>query len=148
MVDELATYGIETMVTFWPFQSTGSRHWEQFQQSGYLVNAINATAPTSYDGGDQYLVDETNPEVRRAVFDGFWEGYGVYGIKVSLAHTPKVPRAPPPNPCFFLTLTPNTTHAPHAPHTHPPPPPQKKSLFGLTRLSRSTMGAPWRASGF
>ena len=118
MVDELATYGIETMVTFWPFQSTGSRHWEQFQQSGYLVNAINATAPTSYDGGDQYLVDETNPEVRRAVFDGFWEGYGVYGIKVSLAHTP------------------------------PPPPPQKKSLFGLTRLSRSTMGAPWRASGF
>ena len=81
MVDELRTMGIETMVTFWPFQSTGSRHWEEFSSKGYLVNQINATEPTSYDGGDQYLVDETNPEVRSVVFDKYWEGYGTYGIK-------------------------------------------------------------------
>jgi hypothetical protein len=45
------------------------------------VNRINATTPTSYDGGDQYLVDDTNPVVRAAIFDKFWEGYGTYGIK-------------------------------------------------------------------
>lgn len=42
---------------------------------------INATEPTSYDGGDQFLVDETNPDVRAAVFAGFWDGYGQYGVK-------------------------------------------------------------------
>ena len=81
MVDELTAMGIELMVTFWPFQSMGSRHWAEFSQDGYLVNRINATSPTSYDGGAQYLVDETNPVVRKAVFDAFWDGYGKYGIK-------------------------------------------------------------------
>jgi alpha-D-xyloside xylohydrolase len=81
MFDELQTMGIELMVTFWPFQSTESRHWANFTNNNYLVNTINSSTPTSYDGGDQYLVDETNPDARAAVFDGFWEGYGVYGIK-------------------------------------------------------------------
>jgi alpha-D-xyloside xylohydrolase len=72
MVDELATLGIETMVTFWPFQTTQSQHWQQFSSSGYLVPDLNGTL-RPYDG-DQYLVDETNPEVRAAVFDKFWEG--------------------------------------------------------------------------
>ena len=39
------------------------------------MNQINATTPTSYDGSDKYLVDETNPEVRSVVFDKYWEGY-------------------------------------------------------------------------
>ena len=80
MVDELATLGIETMVTFWPFQSTESKNWAQFSTSGYLTPDLNGTL-RSYDGGDQYLVDEFNPEVRSAVFDKFWEGYGHLGIK-------------------------------------------------------------------
>ena len=54
MVDELATYGIETMVTFWPFQTTGSKNWQQFSSSGYLTPDLNGTA-RAYDG-DQYLV--------------------------------------------------------------------------------------------
>ena len=69
MVDELSTMGIETMVTFWPFQSKESRYYAEFVGNGWLVNQINATAPTSYDGGDQYLIDQTNPYVRTAVFD-------------------------------------------------------------------------------
>jgi alpha-glucosidase (family GH31 glycosyl hydrolase) len=81
MVDELSSYGIETMVTFWPFQSKESRYWQEFLDSGYLVNVFNATEPTSYDGNDQFLVDDTNPAVRASVFDKFWEGYGRYGIK-------------------------------------------------------------------
>jgi alpha-D-xyloside xylohydrolase len=81
MVDELSSYGIELMVTFWPFQSRESRYWQEFVDNGYLVNHWNDTTPASYDGGDQYLVDDTNPAVRSAVFDKFWEGYGRYGIK-------------------------------------------------------------------
>lgn len=81
MFDELQTLGIELMVTFWPFQSRESRHWQNFSSNGWLVNKINASNPTSYDGGDQYLIDETNPDARAAVFEGFMEGYGTYGIK-------------------------------------------------------------------
>jgi alpha-glucosidase (family GH31 glycosyl hydrolase) len=37
----------------------------------------------SYDspGGDQFLVDETNPLARATTFDKFWDGYGRLGIK-------------------------------------------------------------------
>jgi alpha-D-xyloside xylohydrolase len=80
MFDELQTLGIELMVTFWPFQSTESTNWQQFSSSGYLATNLSG-ALLSYDGGDQYLVDETNPDVRSAVFDKFMEGYGNYGIK-------------------------------------------------------------------
>lgn len=69
------------MVTFWPFQSRESRHWDNFSSNGWLATKLNTTGQTSYDGGDQYVVDETNPATRAAVFDGFWSGYGVYGIK-------------------------------------------------------------------
>ena len=79
MVDELSTLGIETMVTFWPFQTTGSINWNQFSSSGYLVPDLNGSA-RAYDG-DQYLVDEFNPEVRQTVFEKFWQGYGRFGIK-------------------------------------------------------------------
>jgi alpha-D-xyloside xylohydrolase len=80
MVDELATMGIETMVTFWPFQSKESRYFANFSANGWLVNTLEGKE-ASYDGGDQFLVDETSPVVRAAVFEAFWEGYGRYGIK-------------------------------------------------------------------
>ena len=79
MVDQLATQGIETMVTYWPFQTTGSQHWTEFNSSGLLVEPY-AGGQKPYDG-DQYLVDETNPAARAAAFQGFWDGYGKYGIK-------------------------------------------------------------------
>ena len=79
MVDQLAVAGIETMVTYWPFQTTGSQHWDEFNSSGLLVEPY-AGGIKPYDG-DQHLVDETNPAARAAAFEGFWSGYGKYGIK-------------------------------------------------------------------
>jgi alpha-D-xyloside xylohydrolase len=79
MVNELATLGIETMVTFWPMQTVESINWKQFNGSGYLLTDLNGTS-RAYDG-DQYVIDETNPEVRAAAFEKFWEGYGHLGIK-------------------------------------------------------------------
>jgi alpha-D-xyloside xylohydrolase len=80
MVEELQTLGIEPMVTFWPFQTTPSIHWNEFNSSGYLVPLINGTL-LPYDG-DQYLVDMTNPYARQSAFnDGFVPGYFQYGFK-------------------------------------------------------------------
>ena len=79
MVDELQTLGIETMVTFWPFQTPPSSHWAEYVASGLLVTNQSGGL-VAYDG-DQYLVDETNAAARKATFDGFWEGYGKYNIK-------------------------------------------------------------------
>ena len=31
--------------------------------------------------GNMYLVDQSNPGARSAVFDAFWQGYGQYGFK-------------------------------------------------------------------
>lgn len=60
MVDELASMGIELMITFWPFQSLESQHWQEYADNGYL--ATNLTGGViSFDGSDQYLVDQINP---------------------------------------------------------------------------------------
>ena len=79
MVDELQSYGIEPMVTVWPFQSTSSIHWQEYSTSGYLVTQNGSLA--SYDGGNQYLIDQTNPVVRANAFSKFMQGYGQYGFK-------------------------------------------------------------------
>ena len=42
MFDELQTLGIELMVTFWPFQSRESTHWQEFSSNGYLVKVRGA----------------------------------------------------------------------------------------------------------
>ena len=68
MVDQLATQGIETMVTYWPFQTVASQHWDEFNTSGFLAQPFTGDAK-AYDG-DQFLVDETNPAARSAAFSG------------------------------------------------------------------------------
>lgn len=80
MVDELDTLGITLMVTFWPFQSRESQHWQEFESNGYLVPRLNGTL-MSWDGGDQYLYDPFNEAARKAAFKAFMDGYGKYGIK-------------------------------------------------------------------
>ena len=80
MVDELKTLGIEPMVTFWPFQTTQSKHWQEYSTTpGFLVRNISG-ALNPYDG-DQYLIDSTSAAVRENAFAHFWEGYGRYGFK-------------------------------------------------------------------
>ena len=72
--------GIEPMVTFWPFQTTASRYWNEYSTLGYL--AVNRTsgvpAPLEFSN---YLVDQTRAETRAATFNAFWQGYGQFGFK-------------------------------------------------------------------
>ena len=67
MFDELRTMSIDLMVTFWPFQTTKSARWSQFAGAGWLVNMTNGSE-VAYDG-NQFLVDQTLPAARSAVFD-------------------------------------------------------------------------------
>lgn len=80
MVNNLTANGIELMVTFWPFQTTGSQHWQEYKDKGYLVPATNGTL-VAYDG-NQYLYSPFMPEAQKATFQHFMEGYGRYGIKM------------------------------------------------------------------
>jgi len=43
MVDTLRLLGIELMITFWPFQTTPSTHWDQFNSSGYLATGLDGS---------------------------------------------------------------------------------------------------------
>jgi alpha-D-xyloside xylohydrolase len=80
MVDTLREQGIELMITFWPFQTTPSIHWQQFNSSGYLATALDGTS-LEWEG-DYFLYDATNPAARAAVFKDWFAGYGTYGVKV------------------------------------------------------------------
>ena len=80
MVQELESLGIQVMVTFWPFQTPSSSHWQEFSSSGFLASLTNGSlAP--FDWGDQYLYDPFNPAARKATFAGYQAGYGRFGMK-------------------------------------------------------------------
>ena len=79
MVDELERLGIHLMVTFWPFQTPPSQHWQQFNSSGYLVKNLDGQVEP-YDNS-YYLYDSFNTEAQNATWKAFMEGYGRYGIR-------------------------------------------------------------------
>lgn len=81
MVSTLRGMGIETMVTFWPFQTTASRHFDAFNASGFLARDVSGGLVPYNSYFEQYLVDMTAPGARSAAFDAYWEGYGSLGIK-------------------------------------------------------------------
>ena len=87
MVDELKSMGIELMVTFWPFINSSSVNWDTFATNGWM--GINRTSgkPDQFWGcaacqnSFGSLIDATQPDVRAAVFERWWQNYGVYGIR-------------------------------------------------------------------
>jgi alpha-D-xyloside xylohydrolase len=78
MIDQLITLGITFKITFWPFQTPQSKHWDEFNNSGYLATINGTLQPIK---SNYYLYDSTNPDARKAVFNAYHEGYGTFGIK-------------------------------------------------------------------
>merc|ERR1719220_1516990 len=78
MVNRLADKGIKLMVTFWPFQTRSSDHWDEFSSMSYLAKTLNGSL-TPFDG-NQYVYDPFNPAARKATFDGYQAGYGRFNI--------------------------------------------------------------------
>ena len=54
------------MVTFWPFQTTASQHWQNFSSNAYLAVNRSTGAPSPLEA-NFYLVDQTNAAARAAV---------------------------------------------------------------------------------
>jgi alpha-D-xyloside xylohydrolase len=83
MVNELASMGIELMVTFWPFMSPQSVNWQTFNGNGYLaINRNDGKADIFWEylqGGA--LIDSTNAAARKQVFDNWWANFGSLGIR-------------------------------------------------------------------
>ena len=79
IADTLRLLGIELMITFWPFQTTPSTHWQQFNSSGYLATALDGS-PLELES-NYYVYDPTNPAARAATFADWYAGYGVFGVK-------------------------------------------------------------------
>lgn len=79
MVDELASLGIELMITFWPFQTPPSQHWNQYVDNGYL--ATNLTGGSQPLEAGVWVYDATSVAARNATFWDWYAGYGQYGVK-------------------------------------------------------------------
>jgi alpha-D-xyloside xylohydrolase len=87
MVNELASMGIELMVTAWPFANSSSINWPEYSSSKYL--AVNRSTgqpdvfwwcePCNDNGGA--LIDATNPEAQEAVFEHWWANFGSLGVR-------------------------------------------------------------------
>ena len=99
MVAELATLGMRTMVTVWPWSHNGSLTYDAMLEQGLFVRAINGTATpgagdcpagelcppgvvTMPDGLHGSLVDVTNPAARDFVWGKILEGYVRHGIEL------------------------------------------------------------------
>ena len=99
MVQELASLGMRTMVTVWPWSHNGSSTYDAMLQQGLFVRAINGTATptggtcpsnelcppgvvTIPDGLHGSLVDVTNPAARDFVWAQLLDGYVKHGIQL------------------------------------------------------------------
>jgi alpha-glucosidase (family GH31 glycosyl hydrolase) len=68
------------MVTFWPFQTPASQHWQEYSTNNYLAKKLDGTV-APWDGSDMRVYDPFNPAARNATFNNWFKGYGKYGIR-------------------------------------------------------------------
>lgn len=79
MVDELKTIGVELMVSVWPTVEETSENYKEMIENGYLIRS---------DRGNRFvlagaaLIDATNPDARKFVWDKALQNYYKNGIKI------------------------------------------------------------------
>jgi alpha-D-xyloside xylohydrolase len=88
MLRELKDLGIETMVSIWPTVNGDSSHFQEMLDRGYLVRA-ESSLPVFMRFTDTYagvkylhLVDFTNPDARRYVWDIVKKNYRDRGVRL------------------------------------------------------------------
>ena len=80
MFAELSAMGIETVVSFYPYQNEGSTHYSTLVPA---LSAVDLTgARDAYNGclGGQTLYDAFNPDARETTFGLWTAGYGRYNV--------------------------------------------------------------------
>ena len=80
MVKELNEMGTELMVSIWPTVDGDSENYETMRELGYLTRS--ETGKRLGQLGDACIIDVTNPEGRKFVWDRIRENYYKDGIKI------------------------------------------------------------------
>lgn len=87
MVDECRAYGMEIMVSVWPFSCPGSRSYDTLLKNNWITTTVGADGERTNLGIETHgkgcrLVDPTNPDFRKYLWSLIESGYYQYGIKV------------------------------------------------------------------
>lgn len=87
MVDECRSYGMEIMVSVWPFSCPGSRSYDTLVKNNWITTRVGADGERTNvgiesHGKDCRLVDPTNPDFRKYLWSLIESGYYQYGIKI------------------------------------------------------------------
>ncbi len=80
MVDELKEMGMELMVSVWPTVDAYSENYPKMEEEGLLVRSEHGKAIGQL--GDAALIDPTNPETRKFVWDKIKKNYYDLGIRI------------------------------------------------------------------
>lgn len=82
MVRELASMGVELMVSIWPTVDKRSANFKEMLEKGYLVRAERGTRTTMEFIGNQVFFDPTHPGARDFVWNAAKKNYYDKGIKI------------------------------------------------------------------
>jgi len=87
MVDECRSYGMEIMVSVWPFTCPGSRSFDTLVANNWVTTYVAANGsrtniPIETHGKGCHHVDATNPDFRKYAWSLIESGYYQYGIKI------------------------------------------------------------------
>jgi hypothetical protein len=87
MVDECKSYGIEIMVSVWPFSCPGSRSYDTLVKNNWITTYFDASGKRTSHGIEThgkgcYQVDPTSEGFRKYVWGLIETGYYQYGIKI------------------------------------------------------------------
>ena len=87
MVDECRSYGMEIMVSVWPFTCPGSRSYDTLTKNNWVTTYVGADGKRTNEGIETHgkncrHVDATNPDFRKYAWSLIESGYYQYGIKI------------------------------------------------------------------
>jgi len=80
MFSELRAMGVETVVSFYPYQNVGSKNYDTLVPALSAVDTTGATNAFNGCLGGQTLYDAFNPTARSTTFDLWTAGYGRYNV--------------------------------------------------------------------
>lgn len=82
MCDELHANGTRVVVSVWPSVDRKSIHFNEMYEKGYLTRTDRGSIETYDYQGDCLLIDVTNPDARKYVWDICKKNYYDYGIDI------------------------------------------------------------------
>lgn len=82
MCDELHAMGTKVVVSVWPSVDRKSIHFNEMYERGYLTRTDRGSIETYDYMGDCLLIDVTNPDARKYVWDICRKNYWDYGIDI------------------------------------------------------------------